>query len=440
MAIRYTLEVTDATESYDASMMAQHTCPDCSGAIAVNKGFVTWCECGWNLAPSVPTEPPTLLGTLYGRLGKRSGQALLDEMMAADSLKPRWSLEKILALALAAAVYLVILGCFVTGIWLIYGVLVGTFFFPVLLIAALLLGFAALGVVLPAKLEREILPRDRFPALYALVDQTVRAAGGGRPVLIAVDSSFNATMGRYGWRQTPVMILGLPLWCALEPQERVALIGHEIGHNVNGDNLRSTFFWGAVQTLSQWQRVFDPTSSSQQENPLYTLLLLPFYPLLLGLSGLAWLSVKILGSLSFRDSQRAEYLADAVSAECGGTQAALNLQWKLLLSPLCDEVTQRVALERSEDFFAVFDQVRKSVPARELERLRRVSALNGTRLDHTHPLNALRQQILQRSNVSVPAVQLEPSQIATLEREMATLEPMIAKELLSRHRDNMYYG
>ena len=448
IAISYTPEATLGAydksyaedRSYNAFMVEQRTCPDCSSAIPINKGFVTWCECGWNLAPSTPREPSTLLDTLYCRLGERSGQSLFDEMMADSSLKSQWSLEKILALALAATVYLMILVCFVTGIWLIYGVLVGMFFFPMLLVSALLLGFGALGVVLPQKLERTALARDRFPELYALVDRTVRAAGGQRSVLIAIDSSFNANMGRYGWEQIPVMTLGLPLWFALEPLERVALIGHEIGHSVNGDNLRYTFFWSAVQTLSQWQRVFHPEYLSPNENPLYGLLRLPFYPLLLGLSGLAWLWLQILGTLSFRDSQRAEYLADAVSAQCGGTQAALNLQWKLLLSPICDEVTQRIALERSEGFFELFEQMRKNVPAREFERLRLVSALSGTRLDHTHPLNAFRQQILQKSSVNVPAVNLEPSQIAALEREISTLKPIIEKEVLSRHRDSMYYG
>ena len=84
--------------------------------------------------------------------------------------------------------------------------------------------------------------------------------------------------------------------------------------------------------------------------------------------------------------------------------------------------------------------MRKNVPAREFERLRLVSALSGTRLDHTHPLNAFRQQILQKSSVNVPAVNLEPSQIAALEREISTLKPIIEKEVLSRHRDSMYYG
>ena len=36
------------------------------------------------------------------------------------------------------------------------------------------------------------------------------------------------------------MRLGLPLVSVLEPQERVALIAHEIAHDVNGDPARGT--------------------------------------------------------------------------------------------------------------------------------------------------------------------------------------------------------
>ena len=123
-----------------------------------------------------------------------------------------------------------------------------------------------------------------------------------------------------------------------------------------------------------------------------------------------------------------------------GVRTLPQLTMEILLSPLYEGVTQRVALERSRGFFDLFEQIRKNVPAREPKRLRLVSALSGTRLDHTYPINTLRQQILQKSSVNVLAVNLEPSQIAALEREISTLKPVIEKELLSRHRDSMYYG
>jgi Zn-dependent protease with chaperone function len=421
-------------------MVKQVTCPRCNSNLPVHDGFVTWCECGWNLEPAALEAPRTALERAYRQLGERSGQRLLEEMLEMRDLKPRWTLEKGLALALAGGVYALVVACFVAGGWLMLRVLMGDAFFVMAFPAVLLLGLGALGIPQPPKLERTPLSRTQHPALYHLLERVTRAAGGHRAPSLVVDSSFNATMGRYGWAQRPVMTLGLPLWNALEPQERVALLGHEIGHSVNGDNLRSWFFWGAVQALGQWQRVLHPDYLFATENPLYGLLRLPFLPVLYGLSGLAWLWLKALAILSFRDSQRAEYLADAVSAQSAGTRAALGLQWKILWRRTAEDVTQRITLERREDFFEVFAQTRAEVPTRELERLQRVSALEGTRLDHTHPQNAFRQRFLTRHRVDTPSVHLEPTDIQALEAEMLTLQRSVERELVSRHRDHMYSG
>jgi Zn-dependent protease with chaperone function len=282
--------------------------------VPVNPGFITWCECGWNLAPVGLEEPRTALERTYRQLGERSGAQLLDEMLGAQNLKPQWAFEKILAFILAGSVYALILACSAFGLWLIVQVFTGALYFPVLVPAVLLLGLGALGIMPPSPLERSVLPRAQYPALYAVLERVTKAAGGRHVPDLVVDSTFNATMGRYGWSQRPVMTLGLPLWVALEPQERVALLGREIGHSVNGDNLRYWFFWGAVSALEKWQTVLRPQYLFPSEYGIYALFRLPFYPVLLALSGFAYLWLRALATLSFRDSQRAEYLADAVSA------------------------------------------------------------------------------------------------------------------------------
>jgi Zn-dependent protease with chaperone function len=408
--------------------------------VPVNPGFVTWCECGWNLAPVGLEEPRTALERMYRQLGDRSGGQLLEEMLGSQNLKPQWTAEKVFTFILAGLVYGLILTCFVTGLWLIVQVFMGALYFPVLVPAVLLLGLGALGVMPPQPLERSVLARTQYPALYAVLERVTKTAGGQHVPALVVDSTFNATMGRYGWSQRPVMTLGLPLWVALEPQERVALLGHEIGHSVNGDNLRSWFFWGAVSALEKWQTVLRPQYLFQSENPLYAVLRLPFYPVLMGLSGIAYVWLRALATLSFRDSQRAEYLADAVSAQCAGTDAALNLQWKVLLSRTADETAQRTTLERTENFFSLFKEQRAKVPTRELMRLQRIAGLIGTRLDHTHPQNAFRQQFLKQHFVTVPGVKLEGEEARALSLEMEGLQRSIERELSSRYRDRLYAG
>ncbi|WP_328822533.1 M48 family metalloprotease [Micromonospora rubida] len=54
-----------------------------------------------------------------------------------------------------------------------------------------------------------------------------------------MDGALNAYATAVGPRRRRVLCLGLPLWGSLPAQERVALLGHELGHFVNGDPRRS---------------------------------------------------------------------------------------------------------------------------------------------------------------------------------------------------------
>ncbi|MFN3629436.1 MAG: M48 family metalloprotease [Casimicrobiaceae bacterium] len=40
-----------------------------------------------------------------------------------------------------------------------------------------------------------------------------------------------------------------PLMAILSPEERIAVMAHELSHGANGDPLRGTFLSGAVNTL-----------------------------------------------------------------------------------------------------------------------------------------------------------------------------------------------
>ena len=53
--------------------------------------------------------------------------------------------------------------------------------------------------------------------------------------MIAFTAEFNASFTTVGWRGTPVFRLGVPLLTILDDQEIVALLAHEMAHEVNGD-------------------------------------------------------------------------------------------------------------------------------------------------------------------------------------------------------------
>jgi Zn-dependent protease with chaperone function len=96
--------------------------------------------------------------------------------------------------------------------------------------------------------------------LYGIADEVARSVGAPAVDEIRVGDTFNASFSLVGWRRKRVMCLGLPLFSILTPQERVALIGHELGHCVNGDITRTLVVDTAINTLVDWYGILHPGS------------------------------------------------------------------------------------------------------------------------------------------------------------------------------------
>ncbi|MGW5329672.1 M48 family metallopeptidase [Streptomyces sp. NPDC004014] len=69
---------------------------------------------------------------------------------------------------------------------------------------------------------------------------------------VAVDGSINASVMTYGVRGRRLLVLGMPLWEVRTPEERIALLGHELAHYANGDTRNGLVVGTAVRTLALW--------------------------------------------------------------------------------------------------------------------------------------------------------------------------------------------
>ena len=112
--------------------------------------------------------------------------------------------------------------------------------------------------------------------------------------------------------------------------------------------------------------------------------MIPFNLAMLGLSRLAWLGAYLLSHLLWRDSQRAEYLADYLAATVSGTNAVLSLLEKLHYGTAFALTVQHAALNQdaSEGLLERLRQRVAEVPERELVGFvnivrRRAVALGG---------------------------------------------------------------
>lgn len=148
----------------------------------------------------------------------------------------------------------------------------------------------------------------------------------------------------------------------------------------------------------------------------------------------------MLSHLLWHDSQRAEYLADHLAAQVGGTAAALATLDKLHYSGMFTQAVRTVSLGKHS--CAMFDELERLVaemPRRELERIRRVERLETSRLDATHPPTARRIDFLRARPVPAPKVVLTRHDLEAIDRELAPYKAAIQDRLLDLHRRSLYY-
>jgi Zn-dependent protease with chaperone function len=417
----------------------EEACPRCGARLPVLEGYVTWCHrCGWNLVAPHAEPPAGRVGKLYAAAGRRLGDRLATRLIAAERLEPRLTPAKAGAYAIAAGVFAFTLACALGGVLLI----VLNFPHPVAIVLGLLL--LALAFLMRPRLgsvpDEGHVAREGARHLYGLVDRIAEALDADRVDLIVVDHEFNASWAIVGLRRRRVLTLGLPLLAALGPQERVAVIAHELAHGRNGDSTRGLVMGSALNGLIELYGVIAPNPAGVEyhddlgiferiANGFLWILSRPVY-------GLILLQIHLL----LRDAQRAEYLADALAARVAGTDATVRLHEHLFLAPVVDWVVQRSARERvQEQLFGDIAEAVAAVPERERERRRRVARLEGARLDVTHPPTASRIRLLEERPHLDAAVRLSAAGAEAIDRELVSFHSALARRLVDEHRDRLYY-
>jgi Zn-dependent protease with chaperone function len=239
----------------------------------------------------------------------------------------------------------------------------------------------------------------------------------------------NAFTTTVGLRRTRVLCIGLPLWATLEPQERVALLGHELGHFVNGDVRRGPLTHVAETTLSRVALLFNLKGVGGRGLLEYVSSVLTRA---LGrlVAGVARALQVLLVWVSQRDSQRAEYLADDLAARAGGTAAAVALADQLVMTESIDTVVRREA--RAGNGMPAWQdaaRVARTNLAAKLPLLRRLSRHTEVSLYASHPPTGLRAEMLERRPAQAAAVTLTESEAAQIDQELAVHEKRVIREL-----------
>ncbi|MER5779572.1 M48 family metallopeptidase [Streptomyces sp. NPDC002039] len=419
---------------------AVRRCPECGAPVPVDEIYVEWCAaCDWNVDPGAPDPEPGRVAAFRRRLAHTHGEQLAAELeQVADAGGPRgrsaWSVlaqgvsvlvHSLTALLVVGGVLLIVLG-WETGVQPVVG--------------AVSLGVAAVLRPRPGRLPKDgpVLYRADAPELFGLVDEVARALGTAGVHAVVVEPTPNAAVTTYGLRQRRVLYLGLGLWEILGPQERVALLGHELGHFANGDTRRSRLTAGALHSLSVWYYVLGPTPPAGLLDRFVNAFVFLPRCAVLGL-------LRLLDALTMRASQHAEYLADTSAARVGSSVAAVALMDRLLIAGSVDAALRRESVAagmrggragrqaREDAEQGLWERVAArfaAVPEREYERLRRVAARRGHSVDSTHPPTHLRRRLVAADGPHPALVSFTGRREAAVGAELAAARAVVARQVV----------
>lgn len=281
-----------------------------------------------------------------------------------------------------------------------------------------------LAVVLRPRFGRlgtdlEVLDRSHAPELHALVAEVAAAVGAPVPQVIGVDDSFNAYSTSVGLRRQRVLCLGLPLWGALDGAQRVALIGHELAHFVNGDVRRLLVTQPALTMLGDAADLFRPSPADRAGG------LLEMVGEALG-RAVSWVLSRLLFGVhlllvwtALRDSQRAEYLADELAARTAGSTGARDLLDVLLSGDSVALVVRQAsrAGQGPRQWRSGVAQARTAAAGR-MPLVRQLSVREQASLFASHPPAGLRHRMLAARATHEPAVTLDESRMERLDAEL----------------------
>jgi heat shock protein HtpX len=195
----------------------------------------------------------------------------------------------------------------------------------------------------------------------------------------------------------------------------------------------------ALHTLIKWYDVLHPGQIWDMSDWITGITKITANVVMFGLAQIPRLGVYLLIHLIWRDSQRAEYLADYLAATVSGPKAHLTLLDKSHMHSMVDLLVQTTALKQEQpDLFAELQGKVAQIPARERERIRRVAQLQESRLDTTHPPTAYRMAFLQSHFLDEARFILDSDDHERLEQELATLRPEIQQQLIDDYRQRLF--
>ena len=404
-------------------------CPACGAPLDSATTFPSWCpHCDWNLVSGTVALDVERQVRKYARFERRAEDMLQSAAgAAAETEKPRSSGW---VFAIAAFVHLLTLLVAMTGV-------VTVVVWPTVLggIAAAALAGLAFVVrprfgTMPVGIKLE---PEAFPHLAELVHRICTATGAPPFDAVFVSTETNASTSTVGWRRARVLVIGYPLWNMLEPDERIALLAHEVAHGVNGDTRRSFVVASALRTLLAWRRAMWSNWTLQLAGPVAVVVVAIRVLVKAPLRALAGVLYAAEIRLTLRANRHGEYLADVVAVELAGRQPVLRLLDKTYLGAITEDYLTRLAMwQPNLDLWLAQREFLGRLPPTEWERLRRLDRRTPELPSSTHPKTHRRLSFVERlagPASTAPIIDLTDQDAAALGAELRPVAAAVQRAL-----------
>ncbi len=400
-------------------------CPSCGEHITVNSGYTVWCDkCEWNIDPKSGDKKISFFNKLENYIGQKHSKALLEIVVKNVGIMPKMSIARMFCFVFATIVQFI-------AVFLLYLAYSTAFKIP----PAFTLVLIVLGCLsLPRlyRVKRKPVIRSDYPKLFKLVDDIADSLGSEKVDEIVIDGSFNASFARTflkrGFRRKRVLILGLPLFFILSPQERVALISHEIAHNVNKDSARAFWLGTALNTLRRWYELMTPADDEYGTSKIAKFFL--FIP-----RTIVFLLKLIFETLLWRDSQIAEYYADRLAAEISGSKYQISLLEKLHFGELyVSTIKKLIKYNYTSNFFKEFVNRINQMPQKEIDRLGRLEKSKLSRVDATHPPTVYRIEYIKLLSYEMSKYQLSEDECSDIDKELKKEYDRVNKDIVEFYK------
>ena len=273
------------------------------------------------------------------------------------------------------------------------------------------------------RLPPRCLRRADLPRTFAMLDRLAGLLGGPPITAVTIEATFKAHVHTVG--RDRVLGLGALLWRGLDGPQRLALLAHEQAHLVNGDPARGVVLGAAQSTLEGWYYLFTPSEVVDEFGMRY-----PdgdhfgiFTALLSGaMRVLVEIPLVLLERLSYFPQQRAEYLADALSARVAGIDPMRGLLRHLALAGQIEPSLSRIndlAPPRGLDMLDTLAGGLTGLDAAGRERLMHRMQTEHLSVDGTHPPTAYRLAFLDVIPATPPQLIANPEKMAAIDAELA---------------------